>query len=444
MNKADLNQYNVHTNVSDLVDEISTLLKTYNHRYSEHGICTMLDTYFQNKSALIEMFKKSPHYVGDMRIRIPIEMARTDSANDVRAFCNAFTSNINAYNILTTFTDESGKTAFDYLKTGKRLVKVSDLDSLNSTDRLVHLNQFDHGREMRYNKSVERYNKFADIMGWMAGNYQTTISSRTASRIDAQDNSLKVRQGMKTSRVFNKICETYGVHNAAINKVEATNLTTGEVRVSNKYDKLFAQYSDMVSSLKRNVDFIISLNPYDYLTMSFGVNWASCHSIDKTNKRNISGSYSGQYCAGTMSYMLDNNSIITYVIERDGDAHDGKIYRNMFHYNTNTLIQSRGYPQGNDGNTDLYTIFRELMQTEVAAMLNKPNEWVNIGGRDEISDVVWSDGVQYPDYRYNRGCNMSGLRDEVCVNEFRIGALPICTKCGATHSIKNMLSHSSC
>ena len=444
MNKADLNQYNVHTNVNDLVDEIATLLKTYNHRYTEHGICTMLDAYFRNKSELIEMFKKSPHYIGDMRICIPIEMERTNSADDVQMFCGNFGLNINAYDIITTFTDENGKTAFDYLKTGKRLVKVSDIGSLNCEDRQTHLNQFNSRHGMRYNKSVERFLKFERLMQRIGTNPQTMITSRTATDIGAQDDSLKVRPGMKTSRVFNKICETYGVHNAAINKVETTNLTTGEVRTSNKYDKLFAQYSDMVSSLKRKVDFIISLNPYDYLTMSFGVNWASCHSIDKTNKRNVSGSYSGQYCAGTMSYMLDDNSIITYVLDRDGDVHDGKIYRNMFHYKTNTLIQSRVYPQGNDGNTDLYTIFRELMQAEMATMLNKPNEWVHIGGRDEISNVAWSNGVQYPDYRYNRGCNMSGLRDEVGATEFNIGVAPICPKCGETHTMKSYLSHSNC
>ena len=45
---------------------------------------------------------------------------------------------------------------------------------------------------------------------------------------------------------------------------------------------------------------------------------------------------------------------------------DGKIYRNMFHYNNGFLVQGRIYPQGNDGATDLYKkSYRMAEKTEL-------------------------------------------------------------------------------
>lgn len=426
MTKNDLIKYNEYTDTSKLVDEISDLLKEYNHRYSEHGICTMLDTFFQNKKSLLDMFKKSPHYVGDMRIRVPKELKRFDSARDVSDFCEGFYTRVEASSVIESKVDENGKSVLDYLKTGKRMIKAADIESLNLNheERTQHLNQFNtHGV---YAKSAERASEFCRIIHYFGYNHQVVLQNAVSDRINYINPDLKMRNGQKTSRAFNKVCETYGVHKAEL------------------YNKLYAQYSDMVSGLTRKVDYMISLNPYDYLTMSFGVNWASCHSIDQTNKRNMPGNYHGQYCAGTMSYMLDKTSIITYVLDRDGDVHDGKIYRNMFHFKDGCLVQNRVYPQGNDGNTDLYTVFREFMWEEIAAMLGVDNQWEITGNNRHIADVVITQGSHYTDYTHNSQCNLSRIKGSVTTRDLIIGATPICTKCGTTITSRSSLAHSYC
>lgn len=450
MNKADLYaKYSKYTDTNKMVDEIMQLFKTYGHKCTEHGVCAMLDEFFINKKNLIELFAKSPHYAGELRIRLPKELKRFNKANDVSQFCYSFIHNIHAREIIIKDKDSEGKTMHDYIKTGRKRIMASQFSNNESwvAERNSHISLFTDDGHLR--TSVTDYKNFERLIANFARNHQTLLNFTTTQCSNEINPNLKLRVGQKTSRAFNKVCEAYGLHNASINVVERTDAETGEIRKSNLYHHLYAQYSDMVSDLSRNVDFIISLNPYDYLTMSFGVNWASCHSIDKKNLRNVAGNYHGQYCSGTVSYMLDNVSIITYVLDRGGDVHDGKIYRNMFHYDERGyLIQGRVYPQGNDGLTDLYTIFREFVQEEISSLIGCDNHWTHLGGKYEIGQNVQSFGTHYVDYIYNKECNISSwagndlstLRG--CL--INIGHTPMCIVCGRTHNNGNVLSHGYC
>jgi hypothetical protein len=180
--------------------------------------------------------------------------------------------------------------------------------------------------------------------------------------------------------------------------------------------------------------------------MSFGNSWSSCHTIDKTNRRGMPNSYSGQYCGGTISYMLDNTSIITYVIEKGGDPQTcGKIYRNMFHYEREVLIQGRVYPQGNDGATDLYETFREYMH-DVLNKAIKPEDpnWV-IKYKGNCGSYASSDGAHYRDYTSYGNCNVSYLRSTTNDDKIvHIGHRGICPRCGEEFTASSYLSHSSC
>jgi hypothetical protein len=150
-----------------------------------------------------------------------------------------------------------------------------------------------------------------------------------------------------------------------------------------------------------------------------------------------------------MSYLLDETSIITYVHDHATEDHEeGKIYRNMFHFNNGTLIQGRIYPQGNDGATDLYKEFRGIMQDELSRLLNlDPNEWVkrNCGCGENTASY----GVHYYDYLNFRECNVSfaaeipGSRHNVV----RIGHKRICPNCGYEVSDREdsgWLTHEDC
>ena len=224
--------------------------------------------------------------------------------------------------------------------------------------------------------------------------------------------------------------------------------STFELDTLPNYNKLFAEYADMVSGLKRKLKFFISLNPLDYLTMSFGVSWSSCHTIDKTNTRNMPNSYSGQYCGGTMSYMLDKTSFITYVHnDMPTSVEDGKVYRNMFHYEHNLLVQGRIYPQGNDGATDLYKEFREIVQQELGKMLElEQNEWLQ--SYNSCSSHTYTIGVHYPDYKNFSSCNVSYPKGKDIYDQaIDIGHERVCVYCGNTignDTNSGILTHNGC
>ena len=431
MNKTELKaKWGHYTDTDKLVDDICTLLTTYRHRNSETGVCKLLDKYFTNKEPLIKMFKTSEHYVGDMRIVLQKEFERGIDSHEIRNFCVKFVSNVEAKEHFITNKDESNKTLFEYFKTGVKLYDIHDFanDSVAAKIKSLHehLSKFDgNGMFIPSQKKLEIFNAYVDHFSGI------TTSTISASQKDYLDKvgDVKLAAGMKTSRAFNRVCTEYGVSTLP------------------KYNSLFASYADMVSGLARTLNFVISVNPYDYLTMSFGNSWASCHTIDKTNIRGMANNYSGAYCGGTLSYMLDGSSIITFAADKHADIQTaGKIYRNMFHFQHNIMIQGRIYPQGNDGATDLYTKFREIVQAEMAQMLGlKENKWTIAKGTNNCNRYSNSYGVHYRDYLYNSECNAcypTERKDEI--DTVTIGSTGICVNCGASISSSGSLSHTRC
>lgn len=108
--KADLKTaWGQYCDIDKLVDDMRALLTKYGHRNTEHGVCTMLNEYFTNKKDLIELFQKSEHYIGDMRMMIDIELERENSASDIWDFCTSFYTNVGASKLLLKYMDEDGK-----------------------------------------------------------------------------------------------------------------------------------------------------------------------------------------------------------------------------------------------------------------------------------------------------------------------------------------------
>ena len=436
MNKSQLKSiWGHYVDTDKMVDDIMMLLTTYGHRNSEHGVCTMLNTFFTNKEPLIRMFISSHNYIGDLRIGLRREFARENNVKEISNFCYHFESMVKANDLILSRIDEHGKTVSDYMLTGVKSVDVKKLcdaafvKQLN--DARVNMKKFDDGGYTK--KSKHDAQLFHNIIyGCFSHISSSSLNSEAIRDIHAHDSSLKLAVGLKTSRAFNRVCETYGITKAA------------------NYNKMFAQYADLVSDLKRELDFYISLNPYDYLTMSFGNSWASCHTIDKRNIRNMPDYYTGGYCGGTLSYILDSTSIITFAVDKGADVQqDGKIYRNMFHFGDNLLMQSRVYPQSNDGGTDLYKTFRDIVQAEFAAMLGLTNNsWDHLGNKDECYRRSITNGVHYADYVYKSDCNIScptELRRNVNNNNtISVGRAGICLFCGREITESSKLSHNQC
>lgn len=418
MLKAELKTYwGSYCDTDKLVDDIMALLTKYNHDNTEEGVCSILDTYFINKIPLIEMLKKSDKYIGNMRICLDVELERKNDNSELVSFLSAFPENVEAKKAILKYVDEYGKTLDDYVRTGVKRFKARALrynSDIATKLSACHTNRDNFGCDGATKKSLGEFDNFLNIKNVFKRNAGSTITEETIGRLSVYRINARFAEGMKTSRAFNRVCSCYGVDKLP------------------NYNRLFAQYSDMVSGLRRKVKFYISVNPLDYLTMSFGRSWSSCHTIDKENARGMGSGYHGAHCGGTMSYMLDKTSIITYVHDHATEDHEeGKIYRNMFHYNDGTLIQGRVYPQGNDGATDLYTEFRSIMQDELTKLMGlSANDWLrrtcDCGGNTE------SYGVHYADYLRFDGCNVTYPREmpSAARNVVVIGHNRICPYCG--------------
>ena len=413
MNKADIKtKWGQYIDTDKLVDNMMELLTKYHHRNTEHGVCRILEQFFTAKEPLIKLLQKSEHYVGDLRIVLDEQLERRGDAHEIRVWIDTFPRKVNAPACIRKTKDADGKEMKDYLKTGKQKISVDDLENEEFTSslatRIEKLQAFTYDGFTR--TSEVEYNKFLDAVAHFRYNTLSTISAENAEALA----TYKVVEGMKTSRAFNKICNHFTVDKAPL------------------YNKEFAKYADMVSGLKRNIKFFISVNPLDYLTMSFGVNWASCHTIDKNNQRQTPGDhYSGAYCSGTLSYMCDATSIVTYVHNTMPENYEtGKVYRNMFHLGGDgVLLQGRVYPQGNDGCTDLYKEFRIIMQREVAKLLElETNKWIK---RSSVINVV-SLGSHYKDYNCYRDCNISypSERLQCTAQVITVGSTRLCPHCG--------------
>lgn len=437
MNKAELREkWSKYCDVDKLVDGAIALAKKHKHKYSEHGICTLLDESLTAKEDKIKLFVTSPNYIGDLRIVVQKEFERQTNSDEIYNFFVDIAAKLNADELYKK-QDESGNTLIDYLRTEKNLISVANLPSAEAQQAKSKLIKTFDLITMATQESVTNRTYFLKYMAWFQRMPRTKLSDDFS--FSGRPNMPRLVRGTKTSRAFNKVCQHFGVDKFCPTEAERTdangNVTTHTVY---PYDKVFAQYSDLVSDLKRKMYFVISLNPLDYLTMSFGVSWVSCHNIS-----------SGGYMGGCLSYMLDSTSIITFVVnELEGNIHElPKYYRQMVHYDNGLFVQNRLYPQGNDGATDLYSEFRGYVIEEFAKMIHEDGEWDTKVGPRYCKEHISSAGIHYKDYCYNNSCNIfypKSKKDIIKEHVMRIGHDGICIKCGQPFTESGRLSHSSC
>ena len=427
MNKKELGaKWAKYCNTDKLVDDAINLLRENKHNASEHGVCTLLDIYFTQKEPLIKLFMTSKNYIGGMRIAVVKEFERQVDSNDVYYFFQGVNTRFHLKELLK-FMDSEEKTIWHYLCVGKNVVSIADLPSKEEQkEKIQNVKKFD----LHNFATIESNRAYCDFYRYVRFFSSEPYSTLRRNFSISTANTPELKMGTKTSRAFNKVCVHYGIDKLA----PETKTVNGKEKTVYPYDKAFAEYSDLVSNLTRKMHFVISLNPLDYLTMSSGVNWISCHNIK-----------SGGAMGGTLSYMLDTTSMITFVVtELEGDIHRiPKVYRQMYHYENNLFIQNRLYPQGNDGATNLYDKFRGFMIEEFSELLGA-DDWKHVIGRDACKSHIISVGVHYPDYNYNKGISIFYPRNNepsVRNHVMTIGHEGICVNCGKQYSRGSMLAH---
>ena len=373
-----------------LVNSIKNLLYEYDYDYTTKAINHIIDEWAAAKEDIIRAFKNHPNYLeGQFMIAYDTDYERIINKRGAENFAEYLTSIDSLNKILPLIPTE--------------------MDEQRKRDGCGYLPDDVYNFLLRLGQIAER-----------------TISDETANKINDMMPTVRAHTGEKTSRVINKICTYLGYTKF------------------DDYNKEFAKYADSLSPVRITRHTILSVNPLDYLTMSFGNSWASCHTIDKSNKRGMPNSYEGQYSSGTMSYMLDPTSMVFYTISSEFNGqeywNEPKVCRQMFHYGEEKLIQGRLYPQSNDGESGEYTANRNVVQKIIADIYDFPNLWTVKKGVSAIKDYVIKDGTHYPDYFHFDYCTISRQNGSENEDEIYIGAEPICVECGYTHSEEDCIN----
>ena len=372
-----------------LLANMEELLDEYDYKYDSDALNKIIDEWSRQKAGLIEAFKKHPNYMeGKFMIAFDADFERKIEIQPSHKF-------------------------WLWL----RDVAIPE----------AHKNGY-IPQEVRDNTTSWEFLPYSinDFLRYLHNYAERCVRESTAEYLNEICPTLRVHAGQKTSRVINKLC-----HYLGFDKVDG-------------YNREFAKYADSLSPMIIKRHTILSINPLDYLTMSFGNSWASCHTIDKENKRRMPNDYSGCYSSGTVSYMLDSSSMVLYTVDAayDGNEYwsEPKVNRQMFHYGEEKLVQARLYPQDNDGCGDVYTPYRNIVQQIISTIFELPNLWTLSKGTENSSRYISSYGTHYRDYIHYENCSLSRIKGSENENYIIVGSKPICIKCGERHNNADNIS----
>ena len=467
------NEYNIPAEqLGYYKNEIMELLPKYRYKSDRHyaptdkGVNALLEVYNKEKGWMYPYFMSHPNYIGNGKIAFSSDYHRKVNKSGVRQFLNWMSTEITKYYIKKYEVKFNNMTFREASKAADRindiLIYMSRINNiqLGSGNASCRVNGLTHSEmaeeQKRLNEilyafgdcaymgnnhyiNTEKYKECLEINGFLSYVKENPHMMTTADEVEKLNKYVKhldinIVAGQKFSRIIGKICRKY-----KLDKVD-------------EYSQKFAKLGDDINELDIKRHTVISINPVDYLTMSFGNSWSSCHTIDKMNDRGCANTYHGQYSGGTLSYMLDGASIVFYTVDKRYDGTDfefqPKINRCMFHLGEDKLIQGRVYPQANDGDQTIYDEIRAIMQKVVSELFGTNNLWFIKKGTSACYDVTESTGAHYRDYTNFDSCNVSWIKptDGKAKNMKRIliGHKGICPTCGESHSSSNAIICNEC
>lgn len=247
-----------------------------------------------------------------------------------------------------------------------------------------------------------------------------------------------LRRGTKITRLVRKICENVVIHRTG-EVIDATQFADdGDPRTRRSFDKYYAQFADALSELTVEKITVVSLNFLDFMTMSNGNSWSSCHFINSHGifHENSESSYQGMYKQGCLSYALDEPSFILYTLPatfKDTDYYRcQKLTRMCCQYENGILITGKCYPNNNDA---LITRYRQMMQLIISQIEERPNLWTFSKKTSKVTCFAQTvnDTGHYPDYTYSSQKPTISLCRGVEIDldaSIQIGHKAYCLHCG--------------
>ena len=199
------------------------------------------------------------------------------------------------------------------------------------------------------------------------------------------------KEGRKPSRIFKQLCQALGV---------------ADETAGSRFQRLYAQFADELTTRKIGFKLFVSLNPAHFITMSNpkkderGNTLTSCHSFNSTEYEWDNG------CTG---YARDKWTFIVFTVDDPSvpeTLNNRKTTRQIFAYKPGNglLLQSRMYNTsgGVYGAAEDSKLYRDLVQREISALENVPNLWKTRLCLDE-NGYVYNDcisaGVGFGGYR---------------------------------------------
>ena len=172
------------------------------------------------------------------------------------------------------------------------------------------------------------------------------------------------KEGRKPSRVFKQVCQALGI---------------ADETAGSRFQRLYAQFADELTTRKIGFKLFVSLNPAHFITMSNpkhdgrGNTLTSCHSFNSTEY---------EYNNGCTGYARDKWSFIVFTVDDPSipeTLNNRKTTRQIFAYKPGNglLLQSRMYNTsgGVYGAAEDSKLYRDLVQREISALEDEPNLW---------------------------------------------------------------------
>ena len=439
--------------IDRLVGEACDLFDTYGHLYKREAVRNLIKTAIERKTKeLIPLLQNVEGWDPEnLHVHLFEELDLQKDKGFVRTFFNNMKREWGNKKRILVEAEKDGHTYGEWKARRENLHSIFrffcdhvNLSGSNTFTSIVNENNYAETRfgGLTYDEIVAELRKSVEILDGMPGGYtaesmgrwenfenfcnhfmyemEEKISDSTATYVNALFPDIRAREGQPTTRIVRKFFDHYPEakemteivsmpdrdENGTIIRNESGQIAGYHNEEVKTFNKRMVEYCECVKPIKAKRHFIVSVNPIDFLTMSFGNSWASCHTIDKRNLRKRGDHYNGMYCGGTLSYMLDETTAICYTVDKDyaGDKFElqDKIDRNLIHYHDGVFIQGRLYPQSNDGSSGntLYKQFRSIEERVIAEGLGAPNIWKYNKGTESNKKyrTTTLHSVHYKDY----------------------------------------------
>lgn len=185
---------------------------------------------------------------------------------------------------------------------------------------------------------------------------------------------------------------------------DGTKLTSDES--DDTFEKLYAKFADYMSELDIEKVTVLSINYTDFLTMSNGNSWMTCHYINSHGIFHSSddGSYRGMYKQGCLSYANDDVSFIFYTLDKKATKpywKVPKINRVCMQYRNGVLVCGKCYPNNEPAKRAAY---RQVAETIISECEGWANSWTFSENIERIHGFVAFDvgHANYEDYQFEQ------------------------------------------